>query len=124
MDRQHAFVLPQYVIDRVMAKRGHLHVFDRLEPAGTAPLVIDMQNFCVAEVATARAIAPNIDRLAAALCSPGGAVAWVNMTAVKGGESPWPPYHGFGDVRGTDDLIGQVPEPGAAREEPRRLRHA
>ena len=42
---------PQYVIDRVMAKRGQLNVFDRFDPVRTALLVIDMQNFYVGEIA-------------------------------------------------------------------------
>ncbi len=39
-----------------MAKRGKLNVFDRFSPEKTALLVIDMQNFFVAEVETARSI--------------------------------------------------------------------
>jgi nicotinamidase-related amidase len=56
-------------------------------------LVIDMQNFYVAEVPTARAIVPHINQLAAALRQQGGTVAWVNMTAGKGGDSLWSTYH-------------------------------
>jgi len=52
-----------------------------------------MQNFYVAEVPTARAIVPHINRLAAALRQQGGTVAWVNMTAGKGGDSLWSTYH-------------------------------
>ena len=92
-DRQHVFEWPRYVIDRVMAKRGRLHVYDRFDPVTTALLVIDMQNFYVAEVATARAIVPNINRLAAALRAGGGTVAWVCMTAGKDGASLWSLYH-------------------------------
>lgn len=93
MDRPHAFTLPQYVADRIMAKRGRMHVFEHFDPAETALLVIDMQNFYVSEVATARAIVPNINRLAAGLRSLGGTVAWVNMTAGQDGRSLWSVYH-------------------------------
>ena len=41
------FRMPQQVIDRVMEKRGRLNVFDSFDPAKTAFLVIDMQNFFV-----------------------------------------------------------------------------
>ncbi|MCY4067050.1 MAG: isochorismatase family protein, partial [Rhodospirillaceae bacterium] len=60
----HNLEMPQYVIDRIMAKRGKLEVFDRFDPARTALVVIDMQNFFVAEVETAISIVPNINRLA------------------------------------------------------------
>ena len=92
-DRPHQFEWPQYVIDRVMAKRGRLHVFDRFAAGETALLVVDMQNFYVAEVATARAIVPNINRLAQVVRSRGDPVIWLCMTAGKDGASLWSTYH-------------------------------
>ncbi|MDE0344327.1 MAG: isochorismatase family protein, partial [Boseongicola sp.] len=62
----HEVRIPDYVIERIMAKRGKLEVFDSFEAAKTAFLVIDMQNFYVAEVDTAISIVPNINRIAAA----------------------------------------------------------
>src|ERR1700755_466873 len=93
MDNPYGF--PQYVIDRVMAKRGHLHVFDRFDPARTALLVIDMQNFYVGEIASVVGIIPNINRIAEKLRSVGGQVFWVGMTAGGGGKSHWPIYHDY-----------------------------
>jgi ureidoacrylate peracid hydrolase len=86
---------PQYVIDRVMAKRGRLNVFDRFDAARTALLVIDMQNFYVGEIASVIGIIPNINRLARELRARGGAVVFVGMTAGEGGNSLWPIYHDF-----------------------------
>ena len=86
---------PQYVIDRVMQKRGRLNVFDRFEPKRTALLVIDMQNFYVGEIASVVAIIPNINRLAAALRARGGRVVWVGMTAGLNGKSDWRLYHDY-----------------------------
>ena len=86
---------PQYVIDRVMAKRERLNVFDRFEPARTALLVIDMQNFYVGEIASVVGIIPNINRIARALRARGGMVAWVGMTAGESGDSLWPIYHDY-----------------------------
>ena len=91
----HPVQMPQYVIDRIMAKRGKLNVFESFEPRGTALLVVDMQNFYVSEVETARAIVPNINRLAGAMRERGGAVVWVCMTAGKDGISLWPVYHRY-----------------------------
>jgi nicotinamidase-related amidase len=86
---------PQYVIDRVMAKRGRLNVFDHFEPARTALLVIDMQNFYIGEIASVIGIIPNINRIAQKLRALGGLVVWVGMTAGAGGKSDWPIYHDY-----------------------------
>jgi len=92
-DKPHRFEWPQYVIDRVMAKRGRMNVYDRFERGATALLVIDMQNFYVAEISTTRAIVPNINRLAAAMRARGDPVLWVCMTAGKDQKSLWSLYH-------------------------------
>ena len=70
------------IVDRVMARRGRLHLYDRLDPKRTALLVIDMQNAFVApgapvEVPAARAVVPNINRLARELRRRGVPVVWV-----------------------------------------------
>ncbi len=84
---------PDYVIERVLAKRGRLPVFDTFDARRTALLVIDMQNFYVGEIASVVGIIPNINRLAAALRDKGGIVVWVGMTAGANGESRWRLYH-------------------------------
>ncbi len=93
----HELEIPQYVIDRIMAKRGRLEVFDRFDPAATALVVIDMQNFFVAEVDTAKSIVPNINRLAEVVRARGGVVAWVLLTVADtpDGPSKWPIYHDY-----------------------------
>jgi ureidoacrylate peracid hydrolase len=78
----HRLGIRQEIIERVMRRRGRLHLFDRLEARATALLVIDMQNTFVApgapaEVPAARDIVPAINRLAAALRSLGGRVIWI-----------------------------------------------
>ncbi len=93
----HNVEIPDYVIERIMAKRGKLNVFDHFEPEKTALVVIDMQNFFVAEVETARSICPNINRLAEAVREKGGVVAWVLLTVADevDGPSKWPIYHDY-----------------------------
>jgi nicotinamidase-related amidase len=95
MEMGNPYGFPQYVIDRVMAKRGHLNVFDRFDPMRTALLVIDMQNFYVGEIASVIGIIPNINRLARELRARGGLVAFVGMTAGEGGDSRWRIYHDY-----------------------------
>ena len=85
--------MPPYVIERVMAKRGRLAVFDRFDPRKTALLVIDMQNFYVGEIPSVLAIIPNINRLAQRMRELGGLVVWIGMSAGKDGRSHWHVYH-------------------------------
>ncbi len=85
--------MPPYVIERVMAKRGRLVVFDRFDPRKTAFLVIDMQNFYVGEIPSVLAIIPNINRIAKRLRELGGLVVWLGMSAGSNGESRWHVYH-------------------------------
>jgi nicotinamidase-related amidase len=86
---------PQYVIDRVMQKRGKLAVFDKFEPKKTALLVIDMQNFYVGEIASVVGIIPNINKIAQRMRALGGHVFWVGMTAGEKGDSRWRIYHDY-----------------------------
>jgi ureidoacrylate peracid hydrolase len=86
-------------VQRVLARRGRLHLFDALDPIRTALLVIDMQNAFVApgapvEVPAARGIAPAINRLAGELRTRGVPVIWVLHENKKDG-SDW---SGFFDV--------------------------
>lgn len=93
----HDVEIPDYVIERIMIKRGKRIVFDYFDPEKTALLVIDMQNFYVAEVETAQGIVPNINRLAEAVRDAGGMVFWVVMTVADalGAPSKWPLYHDY-----------------------------
>jgi ureidoacrylate peracid hydrolase len=78
------FEMPQYVIDRIMNKRGRLHVFDALQPEKTAFAVIDMQNAFVkgkVKAETAMAIMPTINSMDASILELGGRVAWVQFQA-------------------------------------------
>jgi ureidoacrylate peracid hydrolase len=83
----------------VVARRGKLHLFDKLDAKRTALLVIDMQNAFVApgapvEVPAARGIVAPINRLAAALRERGVPVIWVMHENQKGGRD----WAGFFDA--------------------------
>ena len=78
----HRVGIRQEIVERVMRRRGRLHLFDRLDPSETALIVIDMQGTFVApgspaEVPLSRAIVPAINRLAAALRPLRAMVVWV-----------------------------------------------
>ncbi len=85
----HAFSLPGDLIERVVARSGKAHPFDVMDPAKTALVVIDMQNYFLkpgyqGEVPRARDIVAGINRMAAALRSMGGHIVWIKNAADTG----------------------------------------
>lgn len=87
------------IAERVVARRGKLHLFEKLHAKRTALLVIDMQNAFVApgapiEVPAAREIVAPINRLAAALRERGVPVIWVMHENQEGGRD----WAGFFDA--------------------------
>lgn len=81
----HPFDLPPDLAERIRRRRGRLHVFDRLEAARTALLVVDLQVAFMdpalpGSVAMAREIVPAVNRMAAGLRAAGGRVVWVRST--------------------------------------------
>ncbi len=91
----HNVSIRQHIVDRVLARRGKLHWFDRLNPASTALVVIDMQEtFCApdspAEVAGSREIGPAINVLTQKLRPLGVPVIWVlHANTHRNGRSDW-----------------------------------
>ena len=95
----HKIAIPSYAIERVMARRGRLHPFETIDPARTALVVVDLQNGFMApgqpaEIAQAREIVPDVNRLAAATRSSGGTVVWVQNTITPESEKSWPVWLG------------------------------
>ena len=91
----HDVGIRQEIVDRVMARRGRLHWFDKLDQRSTALVVVDMQStFCEpgapAEVAQSRGIVPNINRLADGLRPLGVPIVWVlHANTHHGPTSDW-----------------------------------
>jgi ureidoacrylate peracid hydrolase len=95
----HKIAIANAVTERLQSRLGKLHPFDAIDPAKTALVVIDMQNYFVkqghqSEVPLAREIVPNINRLAAELRRRGGHVAWVRNGTNDTRES-WSNYHNY-----------------------------
>ena len=83
----HKAEVRQEIVDRVLARRGRYHLFDSLDPAKTALVVIDMQGTFVepdspAEVPAARGIVGNINDFADELRKLGATVIWVTHANV------------------------------------------
>jgi ureidoacrylate peracid hydrolase len=86
------YEMPPSVEERVVKRMGKPLLHGAVEARRSALVVIDMQNyFCAegfpAEVPQARGIIPNINRLARAMRSAGGAVVWVQTTAAGAAQS-------------------------------------
>jgi len=91
----HKVSIPQSVIDDVVKHRGREHIFDDIDPAKTALVVVDMQNgFMMPGVAHALCaeavnIVPNINRIAEAVRKTGGAVVWIKNTSTAETRQSW-----------------------------------
>jgi len=95
----HTIDIPQEVVDRAIMRRGRRHVFDRIDPARTALLAIDLQRAYVADdtaVPSARGIVDNVNQLAGALRSAGGRVVWIKDTRDETSPAArWPRFTDF-----------------------------
>jgi ureidoacrylate peracid hydrolase len=94
----HSVEIRKEIVERVVARRGKLHLFDSLDAKKTALLVIDMQNAFVApgapvEVPAARDIVPSINRLAGELRKRDVPVIWVLHENQAGGRD-WDGFFG------------------------------
>jgi ureidoacrylate peracid hydrolase len=93
----HPYTIPAFIRERVIRRQGKLLSHDVIDAARTALVVVDMQNYFVAEgfpleVPVARQIVPNINRLAQALRAAGGTVVWV-QTSSNGALEHWANHH-------------------------------
>lgn len=85
------------VVARVTERRGRLRVFHGLDPARTAHVVVDLQNGfmapgAVAEIAAAREVVPNVNRISAALRHAGGLVVYIQNTFDDVAVRTWSTY--------------------------------
>jgi ureidoacrylate peracid hydrolase len=93
----HTLAIPKSVVDRVIERRGREHVYDTLDPAKSALVVVDMQNaFMLPGVAhslcpMAEKIVP-INRLAQTVRDTGGTVFWIKTTFTEEALRSWSTY--------------------------------
>jgi ureidoacrylate peracid hydrolase len=88
-----------HIRERVLARRGRYHLYERIDPRRSAFVVIDMINMFMepgapAEVPASRGIVDSINRLAAALRPIGCRIVWINSPIVNaGGKSEWDKFY-------------------------------
>jgi ureidoacrylate peracid hydrolase len=90
----HRIDIPDHILARAMRGRGREHIFERIDPARTAHVVVDLQNGfmaegALAEVPTAREIVPNVNRICAALRHVGGINVFLRVTHDAAEKQPW-----------------------------------
>jgi ureidoacrylate peracid hydrolase len=82
----HEVNIPQWAVDRVIARRGTAHPYADLDPRRTALIVIDLQNaYMLDGIAHAMCplaveVVPNVNRIARTLRATGGKVFWISHT--------------------------------------------
>jgi ureidoacrylate peracid hydrolase len=75
----HPSGIPDQIVKKVVARRGRLHAYEKLDPARTALIVIDLDEGTVGRDTcdTVQRIVSNVNAIANELRSRGGVVAWV-----------------------------------------------
>ena len=91
----HKHNIDEWFINKAkLVRNGRLNAHEDINPAKTALVVVDMQNYFVqdgmpAAAPVARAIAPNINRLARAIRAAGGIVIWIQTEALIEQPDDW-----------------------------------
>ncbi|MBV9859342.1 MAG: cysteine hydrolase [Alphaproteobacteria bacterium] len=93
----HHAVIDAEVIRRAIERRSRLRVFDSLNPGRTAHIVVDLQNGfmspgAIAEIAGAREIVGNVNRISAALREAGGLIVFIQNTFDDVAVRSWSTY--------------------------------
>lgn len=94
----HKIDIPDHVKERVINRQGRLHAVETLEPGKTALIVVDMQNYFMADgqlgcCPVARDIVPAVNRLAGTLRDCGGHVVWIQNAAPPETLQSWANLH-------------------------------
>jgi ureidoacrylate peracid hydrolase len=91
----HKLSIDAWFVDKAKQTRdGRLNAYSALDGRKTALVVVDMQNYFVADgmpgcAPEARTIVPNINRLAQATRMAGGTVIWIQTEALIGDPEDW-----------------------------------
>ena len=93
----HKIALSDAVISRIIERRGTLHPLKSLNYNRTAHIVVDLQNGFMApgqpaEIAEAREVVPNVNRISQAVRAAGGLVVYIQNTFDTDALSTWSTY--------------------------------
>ena len=89
----HPTKLSPRVIEQARELRRALHPLADFDPKRCALLVVDMQDFFIDMVPTARAIVANVNQLAKSIRLGGGQVVWIKMTVDESDAASWSHFY-------------------------------
>lgn len=114
----HKIDLPDFILARAKGLRGDRDViFDRLDPARTAHIIVDLQNGfmregAAVEVPMARAIVPAVNRITKALRDAGGLVVYLRYTHDAAEPQNWTAWYGEMLTDAASEELKEVFTPG------------
>lgn len=88
------FEITESMAAALMNRQGRIHAYEQFNPTKTALVVVDMQNYFMADgepacCPPARDIVPNVNRLAGATRAAGGTVVWIQTEAKSETPDDW-----------------------------------
>jgi len=94
----HNISISPEITARLRSWRERDHLFEDLDPARTAHIVIDLQNGFMApgalvEISTAREVVPNVNRISAALREAGGTNIFISWTILEVDHANWSTWY-------------------------------
>jgi ureidoacrylate peracid hydrolase len=95
----HKIQISPELIERLTAERGgRLHLFDEIDPARTAHIIVDLQNGFMepgapVEVPAAREIVPNVNAISHAVRAAGARNMFVRFTTPAGALDQWSSFY-------------------------------
>jgi ureidoacrylate peracid hydrolase len=88
----HQIDIPENIVARSRRHRGREHVVERIDPARTAHVIVDLQNGFMGapfDVPVAREMVPNVNLICAALRHAGGLNVFLRYTCDPTEPQPW-----------------------------------
>jgi ureidoacrylate peracid hydrolase len=114
----HKIAIPQAAVDRVLKRRGALHVFNDIDPVRTAHVVVDLQNGFMApgqpaEIPAARDIVGNVNRISGVLRAGGGLVVYIQNTIDAAAKQAWSNWFDYMSGEGRAEAMDAAFAPGS-----------
>ena len=94
----HKIEIPAATMERIKVSRQSLHIFQDVDPRKTAHIIVDLQNGFMApgqpvEIATAREIVPNVNRISRALHAAGGLNVYIQYVVNDAARKAWSSWY-------------------------------
>jgi ureidoacrylate peracid hydrolase len=93
----HKIEMSHEILNRIKRLRGPFHIFDNLDPARTAHIIVDLQNGfmepgAAVELPVARDIVPNVNEICKAVRAAGGINVFVRFLIDEQTQVSWSSY--------------------------------